>query len=164
VERGRRWSRDDQELAGAPGTDRQRGQRRSGAVSRVPLCLSFSGNLCVETLSVPAGKIPVIETYSADCGTETITTAVRSTIEIPSTGGGLPSQFFFSHDLDIMGPVGFGGPGRHHSVTSAVRLYANPGTNVTLRFHKSAAGFLLHCEAFISGFLAACGLTPCSIP
>jgi hypothetical protein len=106
----------------------------------------------------------VIETYSADCGTETITTAVRSTIEIPATGGGVPSQFFFPHVLNIIGPVGFGGPGRHHSLTSAVRLYANSGTDVTLRFHKSPAGSLLHCEAAISGFLAACGLTTCPIP
>jgi hypothetical protein len=140
-----------------------------GSAAREPfheyhLCLSFSGDVCGETLSVPAGKLLVIETYSADCGTQTITTAVRSTIEIPATGGGPPSQFFFPHDLNIIGPVGFGGPGRHHSVTSAVRLYANPGTDVTLRFHKSPTGSLLHCEAAISGFLAACGQSPCSIP
>lgn len=128
------------------------------------LCLSFSGNFCSETLSVPFGKLLVIETYSANCGTETTTTAVRSTIEIPASGGGLPSQFFFPHDLNILGPVGLGGLGRHHSVTSAVRLYANPGTDLTLRFQKSPAGSLLHCEASISGFLAACSLTPCSIP
>jgi hypothetical protein len=113
---------------------------------------------CTETLTVPAGKLLVIETYSANCGTgPDISVAVRSSIEIPQATAFSPRQFFFPLERSVLAPVGFGGLGRHHEMTAAVRIYADPGTEVSFGFRKSPGGSGFVCEASVSGLLSHCG-------
>lgn len=117
----------------------------------------FDGPACTDALTVPAGKLLVIETYSADCGTAATTTAVRASLSMPQSGG-LPYEFFFPLQPSFFGPIGvFGGPGRHHAITSAVRVYAGPGTEVSFNFQINPAGPTLFCQASISGMLVDCG-------
>ncbi len=131
--------------------------------ARIP-CISTSGNVCTVTLTVPSGKLLVIETYSAFCGTEITTGAVRSSIAIDESVGP-PSQFFFALEPSIFAGVGLGGLGRHHVITAQLRLYADPGTEVSFGFWKNSPGSTLWCEASISGVLADCGSGPgCPVP
>lgn len=85
---------------------------------------------CSDTLTVPPAKLLLIETYSANCITSTVTPAVRSTIEIPGLTGN--AQFFFPLERSIAG-ASFA-PGRNHAMTSAVRVYADPGTEISFAF------------------------------
>ena len=49
--------------------------------------------------------------------------------------------------------------GRHHALTSAVRLYGDPATEVSFHFARNAGAFSLGaCEASIRGLLQECGL------
>jgi hypothetical protein len=128
------------------------------------LCIATSGNTCTETLTVPSGKLLVIETYSAFCGPGTSTGAVRSSIAIDESVGP-SSEFFFALEPNIFGGVGLGGLGRHHVITAHLRLYADPGTEVSFGFWKNPTGSTLWCEASISGLLADCNSAPgCPVP
>jgi hypothetical protein len=128
------------------------------------VCQAFTYDFCSESMTVPAGKLLVIETFSADCTTDTITPAARASITIPQSVVGGPSEFFFPLVSTITAPVGYTGLARHFNTTAAVRLYADPGTEIRFGFHKSPAGSNLICEASISGLITDCGAGSCAIP
>jgi hypothetical protein len=119
---------------------------------------------CTETLAVPTGRLLLIETYSANCAMDPAVKA-RSSIEIPNPDNPLlePLKFFFPLELSVIAPAGFGGSVRHQEMTAAVRLYADPGTQVSFRFTKSPTSQAMVCEGAISGLLLDCAGPTCGV-
>lgn len=122
---------------------------------RAQLLCSSTSLSCVDSLTVPAGKLLVIETYSGHCNAPFTTTAILSNIEIPHSDGSV-AKFYFPMEQSISGGTL---AGRHHALTSAVRLYADPATEVSFHFVRNAGAVSFWaCEASISGMFLPCGL------
>lgn len=131
---------------------------------RAHLSCADNSMICgADPLTVPAGKLLVIETYSANCNAPLTVTAVRASIVIPQAQGS-PATFYFPLQLSFVGFGPLGGSGRHHALTSAVRLYADPSTEVSFQFVRSIGTFgVMACEASISGLLLDCPGPVCTV-
>lgn len=129
---------------------------------RAHLLCSSTGLGCSDKLTVPAGKLLIIETYSGHCNAPFTTTTILSSIEIPHSHGSI-AKFHFPMEQSVTGTGAL--VGRHHALTSAVRLYADPATDVTFEFVRNVGAVSTWvCEASISGLFLECGLgTGCTV-
>lgn len=121
-------------------------------------CTAFAGSFaCIASFAVPANKLLVIETVSADVAVpagekvQVVWTIVQgsSMVAYPS-----PVQLngtFFTRDS--------------FSAMFAVRLYADPGTTVNVTLGRNDSTGNGDLGAFISGYLVDCGTgSGCPLP